>query len=103
MNPEARRREVVIKAHEFWGSDNEFSYGWTQTTDEIKSGDILITKSVVGFLWKAWPVAVTKEVGEFHHPDDNFVSSDWDDVRESISEAQRIARECGLVLLGEET
>ncbi len=45
-----------------------FVYGETQVRDDILMGDILLVhgENVVGFLLDAWPVAVTKNKGEFH-------------------------------------
>jgi hypothetical protein len=44
------------------------AYDASQVNEEIKDGDVLVVKSerVVGFLFQAWPVALTEEFGEFH-------------------------------------
>lgn len=44
------------------------AYDASQCRDDIKDGDVLTIPSekVVGFLFKAWPIAVTPEPGEFH-------------------------------------
>ena len=43
-------------------------YGDTQTSDSIKMGDLLEVPSenMAGFLYSAWPVAVTKETAGMH-------------------------------------
>ncbi len=45
------------------------AYNATQCRDDIRDGDVLVVESerVVGFLDAAWPVAITKAHGEFHH------------------------------------
>lgn len=44
------------------------AYDATQTDENIHDGDVLVVESegVVGFLCKAWPVAITKARGAFH-------------------------------------
>jgi hypothetical protein len=44
------------------------AYDTTQTDDSINDGDVLLIPSedVAGFLFKAWPVAITPEHGAFH-------------------------------------
>lgn len=44
------------------------AYDASQTRDDISDGDVLVVESerVVGFLVKAWPVAVSDEHGAFH-------------------------------------
>jgi hypothetical protein len=44
------------------------AYDATQTDDSINDGDVLLipSENVAGFLFKAWPVAITPEHGAFH-------------------------------------
>lgn len=44
------------------------AYDASQCSDDISDGDVLAVpaEGVVGFLFEAWPVAVTSAVGEFH-------------------------------------
>ncbi len=59
--------------------DTKLAYDASQTSEVIKDGDILVAtkERVVGFLYKAWPVAVTgnsddeKSSGEFHRAKDD--------------------------------
>ena len=50
--------------------DTGDAYNQTQYRDDIKDGDVLFVSpaKVYGFLFQAWPIAVTVEHGEFHHP-----------------------------------
>lgn len=56
-----------IPLHQF-GEGGEGMYGATQTSDAIKMGDLLEAPSerMAGFLYSAWPVAVTKELAGMH-------------------------------------
>lgn len=47
-------------------SDSGEAYDASQTSDVIKDGDVLIgiRDRVAGFLFKAWPVAVTEKFGK---------------------------------------
>ena len=49
--------------------DSGEAYDWTQCSDKIKDGDVLIVPSegIVGFLYRAWPVAI-KGQGHFDGP-----------------------------------
>ncbi len=43
------------------------AYDGSQCRDDVKDGDVLISEDgVVGFLFQAWPVAVTKNFGSLH-------------------------------------
>ncbi len=55
-----------MKVHEFGSTAT--AYTESQTTDEIKDGDVLSVPSegVVGVMVSAWPTAVTESTGEFH-------------------------------------
>jgi len=48
------------------------AYDESQTGEKVKDGDVLHVPSegVVGYMHAAWPVAVTKERGAFHHLND---------------------------------
>lgn len=63
-----------IKIHTFLTTG--IAYDASQTDLEIKDGDVLVAteEKVVGFLAKAWPVAVTAEHGHFHLP---LVADSW--------------------------
>lgn len=52
------------------------AYDQSQWRDDIHDGDVLHVPSekVVGILYQAWPVALTKNHGEFHkYTDINFI------------------------------
>lgn len=55
-----------IPVHEFGSTGS--GYNRTQVDDAIRDGDVLAVPSegVYGFLYEAWPVAVTAEHGQFH-------------------------------------
>lgn len=55
-----------MKIHIFDSSSD--AYNLTQCEEKIGNGDILIVpaENVFGFLMKAWPVATSEEVGNFH-------------------------------------
>lgn len=57
---------MIPSIHRFESSGD--AYDATQTDETINDGDVLVVESerVVGFLVKAWPVAVTPEHGAFH-------------------------------------
>lgn len=57
--------DVVV--HTF--GSTETAYNVSQCCDDIRSGDLLSVPSahVLGVLVDAWPMAVTKEAGQFHH------------------------------------
>lgn len=59
-------RRIAATVHTF--DYAEGMYDRTQTDDTIKSGDVFYVPSagIVGFLYGAWPVAVTEAAGEFH-------------------------------------
>jgi hypothetical protein len=44
------------------------AYEASQVRDDIRDGDVLVVESerVVGILVEAWPVAVTRQSGQFH-------------------------------------
>lgn len=51
------------------------AYDASQTNPDIKDGDVLIVpnEGVVGFLYKAWPIATTTDTGHFHPYEDNEI------------------------------
>jgi hypothetical protein len=61
---------MTINVHTFESTGE--AYDATQTDDAIKDGDVLVVPSenVVGFLAKAWPVALSAEHGAFHTLED---------------------------------
>lgn len=72
-HPEAAvELSAAAPVHEF-GSTGD-GYNRTQWDDAIKDGDVLAVpgEGVYGFLYEAWPVAVTETRGEFH------AVTDWD-------------------------
>lgn len=56
----------ALPVHEFDSTGT--GYDRTQVDDDIHDGDVLAVPSegVYGFLYQAWPVAITVERGEFH-------------------------------------
>lgn len=80
------------------------AYTATQVRNEIAHGDCLVirgaTDSVVGFLFHAWPVAITAEVGGLHglRPSVTPWIVDGENVRSSLEQAVQLARELGLPL-----
>lgn len=79
--------------------DPNFAYDETQTNDDINDGDTLVAGEVVGFLYKAWPVAVTKDFGQFHQIAENFDPTKLEDVVEgAIANAIEVANEKGAEL-----
>ena len=57
----------MVQIHEF--NDTGEAYDASQCDDNIKDGDILVTKTgVVGIMCKAWPVAITANAESFHQP-----------------------------------
>jgi hypothetical protein len=65
--------------HRFPGNTSAEVYAFTQTSDAVKDGDVLVVpdEHVVGVLIGAWPVAVSDETGAFHPTQDGF---DWSQV-----------------------
>lgn len=88
------------------------AYDESQCSDEIKFGDVLVVESerVVGFLLSAWPIAVTKERGQFHGKatdctwekcctrSSGELERDHPDYNLSYAEAVRVATELGYEL-----
>jgi hypothetical protein len=69
------------------------AYNDTQTLESIEDGDVLVVPSenVVGILFQAWPVAVTRARGEFHR----FASDDLMGYASQVQDAQDVARVIG--------
>jgi hypothetical protein len=65
---EAAERTPVTEPRVHRFDDTREAYDATQWNDEIRDGDVLVIASekVVGFLNKAWPVALTVRHGELH-------------------------------------
>jgi hypothetical protein len=90
-----------------WNFDTDTgdAYNNTQWREDIKDGDLLFvrtsTEQVIGFLFEAWPIAVTAERGEFHgiKPQNK---AEWlakfPSHAESFEMAESWARGYGLVL-----
>jgi hypothetical protein len=77
-------------------------YDETQVSDDIRMGDVLVVprERVVGFLFAAWPTAVTLEHGGFHQLDPDDTGSlnrpdDRVDYDASKARALEVARELG--------
>jgi hypothetical protein len=91
---------TVHEFSEFW--DSGMAYDATQCgyfqngqNVEIEAGDIFIVpgEEIVGFLYKAWPVAVTETVGVLHTLNKNVsLTEDYD---HSLQVAKDIARKRG--------
>lgn len=86
--------------HEF--SSTGDGYDRTQYDDSIKDGDILTVpgEGVYGFLYEAWPVAVTEASGEFH------AVTDWDEFltefpqyTDAAAQAKQLATRAGARVL----
>lgn len=82
-----------MKIHFF--RDSGSAYDASQCRDDIHDGDILVVvpEQVVGFLYKAWPVALTAEHGEFHVPNEYLPGT-----ADSWLQAQRMAKKRGWAL-----
>lgn len=72
------------------------AYNACQCDEAIEDGDILliISEGVVGSAG-TWPVAVTKERGQFHHPASTYFLDPESLSREVIEEAVKVARKLG--------
>jgi hypothetical protein len=90
---------MQFTAHFFTHSGE--AYDASQCDDRIKSGDLLIVpeEKVVGFLFLAWPIAVTQDAGVFHIATNEWPDEEdeggrayWLDVRET---AQVLAKRLG--------
>lgn len=74
------------------------AYDATQTDESISDGDVLVVapENVVGFLLEAWPVAVTKECGQFHRLSDPTTPPEGYEA--AVVDARDIARVVGLLV-----
>jgi len=64
----------MTQVHKDFGSSSD-TYSSSQGNENVSDGDVLVcSDGVVGFLFEAWPVAVTATRGSFHtlssHPKD---------------------------------
>jgi hypothetical protein len=97
---EARADDAVtfdeLPVHEFYSTGE--GYNDTQTHDDIHDGDVLSVprEGVYGFLYEAWPVAVTAEHGEFHTPDLDGLLADKPQYAGAVAQARRLAAAAGL-------
>ncbi len=68
--PTSRHEDAPIgrRVHDLRRYTTSEAYDITQTDDKTKDGDILVVDDgkTVGFLSKAWPVALFGETGHFH-------------------------------------
>lgn len=82
----------------FTFTDSREAYDASQTHDEIHDGDVLYVPSqrIVGYLYMAWPVAVTTERGEFHGLTEDCDPLTMDDGKYAASHrvACALATEC---------
>jgi hypothetical protein len=81
--PEYGRQHMTVKVWAF--RSNREAYDLTQTSDEIKDGDVLYVPSenLVGFLAKAWPIAVIGKPENFH----TAREESWSDLNEEYGES----------------
>lgn len=73
-------------------SSTEEAYGATQTRNDIRDGDVLSVpaEQVAGFLYEAWPAAVTTQRGDFHGADLDALAGRY---AASIAAAREVASE----------
>jgi hypothetical protein len=88
----------LLTVHRFY--DTTEAYNQTQCRDDIRDGDVLVIEreGVVGFLHKAWPVAITVEHGELHTltvPVREFQDGAY---AASADRAEEVARELGFTV-----
>jgi len=87
----------MVNVHYFLSSGE--AYDASQCDENIRNGDVLVIKEeeVVGWLLDAWPVAITREHGEFHLPAVGKDPREFDNGKwvESISKAEQTAKELG--------
>ncbi len=95
--------KTAVNVH-YFEDGSEDAYDQTQYRDDIDDGDVLVVpgEGVVGFLNKAWPIAVTQQSGEFHRLTttwENFLSSnEGAGYEESVAKAKSVAQEMGLAV-----
>ena len=92
--PEAGERtgRIATAVHTF-GSTSE-AYDASQTRDDIHDGDVLSVpkEGVHGFLYQAWPIAVTEQTGMFHSAKDmDALLADEPKYRDSHAKASELA------------
>ncbi|MFE5851999.1 hypothetical protein ACFQ61_02065 [Streptomyces sp. NPDC056500] len=88
----------AVMVHQFDSTDE--AYDATQCRDDIRDGDVLVIEpeGVVGFLRRAWPVAITAEHGDLHTVEDDTRTLDGGRYADSAIRAERIATEHGFAL-----
>lgn len=78
------------------------AYDETQCNEDIKDGAVLVIREerVVGFLMKAWPVAVTKEYGNLHRTSEGHSPNELENGNyiNSVTKACELARKYGFEL-----
>jgi len=78
-----------------WNFDTDTgdAYDNTQWREDIKDGDLLFirtpTEQVIGFLFEAWPIAVTVEHGELHGI--KITRAEWAEKYPSHAESMEMA------------
>jgi hypothetical protein len=90
-----------MKVHTFDDMSTGQVYDLTQVSDDIRMGDILVVprERVAGFLFAAWPCAVTRDHGHFHQLDPDYpgpLTRPDDEVNYDASKARAIQVARGL-------
>lgn len=85
------------KVHRFgrW-MDSGSAYDKTQYDDTISDGDVLVVDAedgerVIGFLYQAWPIALTEPAGAFHTGDLDAIVAEEPRYQASIDLARELA------------
>lgn len=81
--------------HDLRGLSPREAYDFTQCTDGVRHGDVLLLSDGVGVLDQAWPCAV---VGDCHGFHDLMPTSTWDMVLRDIEPTKVAALQTGLTL-----
>ena len=78
--------------HEWPNMTSGEAYDKTQYDDNVNAGDIIVLDKIVGFLYSAWPSAVTLEHGELHQlkTPGNDLNQPGDEVDYNLSYAKAI-------------
>jgi hypothetical protein len=85
-----------MKVHTY--DDSHGAYDNTQCDDNVSDGDVVVVPSegIAGFLFQAWPVAVTVAHGQLHGITPGALASDdWKPYLESVAKAEKIAQQNG--------
>jgi hypothetical protein len=92
------------RVHHFKTEDSGDVYDQTQYRDDIHMGDLLVVhvEKIVGFLFSAWPTAVTKNHGRLHGFEPGVTpesltlnNKEEEHYRDSFREALQLATELG--------